>query len=83
MSAKKQGQHKHAARRAEERYGLHYNKAVRQSLIGKIQSNNGKFVEKKTNRITIWLVEHEGAEYMVAYDKIRKNIATFLPLNNG
>lgn len=79
--SKKQGQHVHAKKRALERYGLSYNRIVRKEIIKQIQNRqNARFLEKKTNRIVIWLVRHNEIEYKIAYDKHRKNIASFLPL---
>lgn len=74
--SKRISQMRHAKRRAFERYGivLNMNEAVKQ-----IQSGKGDFLERRSNRITVWLVQQQNKEIRVVYDKLRHVIVTCLP----
>lgn len=41
------------------------------------------FLFKQSHRVTIHLLPHEGKLLLAVYDKDRKTIATFLPLDAG
>lgn len=72
---KRKGQHRHAKRRALERYGVEVNAETLKALEREIRAGKGVFIEKKSHRISIFRVR----EFIVAYDKTRGSIATFLP----
>jgi hypothetical protein len=81
MSESKQAfQRIHAKNRALERHGLDYDDAMREELVGKIQSGrDATFLESQSQRVSMWAVRHEGKVYAVVYDKQTKEIATFMP----
>lgn len=68
----------HARRRLLSRYGLEFTNEMENSMIRQIQSGDGSLVEKQTNRVSVWSVDHDGENYNVAYDKLSKSIITFL-----
>lgn len=76
---KRIAQRAHTRRRAQERYGVKLNKAAMAALIARIQSNRAKFVERQSNRITVWEVEHQSKRMRVVYDTKRGTIVTCLP----
>lgn len=47
-----------------------------------IQNGNGIFIEKQSNRVTVWDLSLNSSVYRVVYDKDRKRIVTVLPPNN-
>ncbi len=65
----------HAKRRALERYNFDLNRNTRKEIIAGIQQNKYKFLERTSNRTTVWLVHG----MRVVYDKSRKELITFLP----
>ncbi len=88
--SKKQAQIGHARRRARERYGIHFHQDLCNRFVQKIRKSsedavygqaNALFVVRDSGRVTIWVVQHEDAWYPVCYDKERKTIITFLPID--
>ena len=78
---KKKSQHKHARKRALERYGIDYSENLKNELRGKIKrKSQAKFLYKSSLRVSVWEIEHNDNKFKVVYDKKRKNIVTFLPL---
>jgi hypothetical protein len=77
--SKLRAQRKHAKRRALERYGLGLGRSDIAEVVKKIQAGEAVFVEKQSGRVSVWDVEVGGKTARVVYDKLRKNIATFLP----
>lgn len=71
---KKQSQRIHAKRRAKERYGVELNSKDLKSLVTKIQKGDAEFVRKISLTRSVFIVDGR----KVVYDKLRKNIATFL-----
>lgn len=69
----------HAKRRASERYGLIINKEMLKECIAMIQNNKAKFLCKTSRTRSLFELTIQGKCVKVVYDKIRKNIATFLP----
>lgn len=69
---------RHAKMRASERFGINFSKQIHDEVIKTIQDGKAKFVEKQSNRITLFDVLVEGKECRVVYDKERKTIVTFL-----
>ena len=77
---KAESQRWHAKRRARERYHLDINRFVYKTIIADILSGKAKKLEKQTHRVTTYLIRIEDEEYPIAFDKIRKEIITFLPV---
>lgn len=76
---KKKAEQRHSKRRAQERYGLDLTKAIRDALRGKIKKQKGKFLYRRSRRVSVWQVTHQAETYKIVYDKQRKEIVTFLP----
>jgi len=76
---KKKAERIHSKRRAKERYNLDLTQDIRDRLRGKIKKQKGKFLYRKSLRVSVWEVEHENKLYKIVYDKLRKEIVTFLP----
>jgi hypothetical protein len=70
---------RHAKKRARERYQLDINKFAYKSLVDDILSGRAQKIERQTHRVTTYLIQIEGAQYPIAFDKLRKEIITFLP----
>ena len=47
------------------------------------QNRNVEFVERQSNRVTVWDVQIDGIVARVVYDKNRQNIITILPPDDG
>ena len=75
---KKKCQRKHAKRRALERYGIEYNEEDLR-LIRKLISEGKSKSTKQSNRVRIHELEYMGENIKIVYDKIRKEIVSFLP----
>lgn len=70
---------RHACQRALEREGIQVGKHSLHAAVRDIQNARGKFVRRRSLRVTEWLVDILGSERRVLYDKERKEIITFLP----
>lgn len=77
---KAHAQNMHAKKRALERYGIDLNRHKRQEIINKIQDGIAILVRKQSHRIFIFSLKFEGQEVVVVYDRLRKTLASFLPL---
>lgn len=82
MKSKKMCEKIHAKRRAKERYDLSLNRHDLRKLIKLVQACKGIFIRKRSNRVSNWLINYQGKDLLVSYDKIRKTIITFLPLES-
>jgi hypothetical protein len=80
---KKKAERIHSQRRALERNNLNLTSDVRNILRGQIKKNKGKFLYRESRRVTVWEVAHQEQKYKVVYDKLRKEIVTFLPLEES
>jgi len=76
---KKKQQTVHAVQRAAERYDVEDARLIIPALVWKIQHNEGKLLERQTNRVSLWNVEYADTTYRVVYDCNRGTIASFLP----
>lgn len=84
LTGKSKAQWIHVKRRCLQRTGVEMTAKLNNQLIGKI--NNGhedaKFVEKQSNRVSVWDIVHEVSEkeivFRIIYDRMRKNIVTIL-----
>jgi len=72
-------QKSHAIRRFRERFGVHISKNDYQAYVRQIQEGNAKFLEKQSNRISVFEIIVQGESVRVCYDKERKSIVTVLP----
>jgi hypothetical protein len=72
-------QQAHARKRAMERYGIDLSRAKQEEIIGLIKANKAQFVEKQSNRITVFRVVLDDKMFRVVYDKQRKSLVTVLP----
>jgi hypothetical protein len=77
---KKKAQLKHARRRFEGRFDIHLNDNEYLQLVNKIQQGRAEFVERQSNRVTIWNVDHQDKTIRVVYDKRTKVIVSALPI---
>lgn len=68
----------HSKDRSTRRYGLTLTNEDLRLLVRKIQCGKGEFVEKQSNRITRWKIEHRDRMWDLIYDKERHRIVTCL-----
>lgn len=73
-------QRAHAKRRALQRYSLILNRQDLDDIVSKIKSRDAEFVERQSNRVTIWRLSFKETLIRVVYDSLRHTIVTFLPL---
>lgn len=78
---KKQGQLRHARRRARERYGLHLTDDQVRSIANRIKDGEAQVLRRPTCRIWIYRVHWQRRDLIAAYDRKRQTIASFLPPN--
>lgn len=69
----------HAKTRAIERYNTFLNRNDLFAIVKLIQENKSIPIAKKTNRITIHKINYKEVDLVVAYDKSRGSVASFLP----
>ena len=73
----------HARQRAVERYGVSISDAKRRKIINLIHAGKtGRFVKRRSVRVSEWEIPLDGETFRVLYDKRRKEIVTFLPPRN-
>lgn len=77
--SKKHCQRIHAKKRLSDRYDVSINRHQMRDLTKRISSNT--FIFKQSHRVTLHLIPHEGKLLFAVYDKQRKTIVTFLPLD--
>jgi len=70
----------HARERARQRYGVPMTQADLDGLVWRIQCQESTPVERQSNRVFIHRLWVDGRVFVVAYDRHRKQIVTFLPL---
>jgi hypothetical protein len=81
--SKKKSELRHCKRRFLERTGVDLTQQMHDCFLTLIH-NSGvhpekiAFVEKQSNRVTVWDVKHEDKIYRCVYDKLRKQIVTVL-----
>ena len=77
---KENAQRQYAGLRAGVRYGVTLSPVENEQLVERIQKREGvEFLERQSKRVTVWLINHDGAEIPAVYDKQRKTIVTVLP----
>ena len=62
-----------------ERHGLTLTQTQHDELVKQIQTGRATFIERQSNRVTLWSIQHSGTEVRVVYDRNTKNIVTALP----
>ena len=75
MRSKKKAVKIHFQKRSLERVGVLLNEKV---IVNLIQENKLEFIERQSNRITVWRYVFMDKKYRVVYDKQRKQIVTIL-----
>jgi len=83
MLPKKLAERKHAKRRFSERYGETINRKQYKEFISYIQGTvpdhvSVEFLKKSSNRTSLFRIIKSDVEYIVVYDRERKEIVTFL-----
>lgn len=74
---KSHNQKKHFYRRNLERIGVILDEV---ELVKKIQSGRLQFLQRQSNRVTVWLYEFLDKQYKVIYDNRTKNVVTVIPI---
>ena len=72
---KKDNERIHFEKRCLERVGVFLD---RKEIIRKIKNQELEFIERQSNRITIWRYYFLDKSYRVVYDKLRKQCVTIL-----
>lgn len=80
MVSKALGQGLHAIRRARERFDFSLDYATYQKIGDQIRAGNAKFVERQSNRISLFEVELNGESCVAVYDRKRHTVVTFLTM---
>lgn len=75
---KEQSQNIHARKRFAQRFGIFLTKKLKAEIVQMIHNGFATFVEKQTNRVSLFDVQIEGKTIRVVYDKQRKNIVSAL-----
>ena len=75
MRSKKKNVKIHFQKRSLERVGVLLNEKV---IVNLIQENKLEFIERQSNRITVWRYVFMDKTSRVVYDKQRKQIVTIL-----
>ena len=75
MGSKKKNAKKHFQKRSLERVGVLLNE---KELVRKIQNHELEFVERQSNRKTVFRLKYLDKTYRIVYDKQRKQIITIL-----
>jgi hypothetical protein len=83
MINKKMGLNKHSKKRAIERFHVKLNRNGLYNIVTDIRNGHSQFKKKVTNRVTAWIVRIPGAneDAIALYDKHRKAVITFMPLD--
>lgn len=74
-------QMKHAIRRMEERFGIVLKQHQYDHLTAEIRRGLARRIGRETTRISHFWIEVEGHNVGAVYDKQRKKIVTFLPID--
>lgn len=77
--SKKIAQKRHAKQRALQRYGIDLNKTLLRTWVEQIHSGSAKFLERQSNRVSVFEITYNDKQIPVVYDRIRKTIVTALP----
>ena len=61
-----------------ERFGIALKKHQIQEIVKAIQGNKAKFIERQSNRVTVWQIVLDSQIVNIVYDKDRKMVVTAL-----
>ena len=70
---------KHAQKRFYERFNVDMSEDDIYTMSNLIREGRCEFIEKQSNRISLFYVNYNDKKYEVVYDKSRKSIVTVLP----
>lgn len=77
--SKADAQRFHFKTRALQRFGLRISDGALQQIIRQIQSGRAEFIERQSNRITMFRVGlRDGSSARVVYDSKRKTLVTIM-----
>lgn len=79
--SKIKAQRVHFKRRVDKRFGIEINRHKHREIVQTIQNGKAKLVGRQSNRLTVWMVEIQGSEVKVVYDKLRKTLVTAMTPN--
>lgn len=79
LSAKAIAQKKHFARRIWYRYGITCTNELIKRIVADIQNGRATFVEKQSHTRSIFVVQINGTDVPLVYDRSRKTLVTALP----
>lgn len=82
MASKQHCQIRHAKMRAMERFNLNLSDVQYKQMCSMIKQGKCKIIDKQSSRVSIHELNWEGKNLVVAYDKERHTIITFLPNKN-
>lgn len=68
----------HAKKRAEERFGVTLNRFDYANIVAQITGQLAVFVERQSNRVSVFIVDLKGIPAIAIYDSERAAISTFL-----
>jgi hypothetical protein len=78
-TTKRESQIYHAKKRARQRFGLNLSEHQLEELARDVQAQKFKFLERQSQRITVWLATIEEMEVVVVYDNKRQSVTTLIP----
>jgi hypothetical protein len=73
----------HAKKRLAKRYDMIVNRAQLKEMVDFIRNGKAKFLYRKSNNRSLWLVPYDGKMIKVVYDNHRGEIITALPPKKG
>jgi hypothetical protein len=76
--SKTKAERRHAIRRFAQRFPKELTNHEYDELVRQIQSGRAKFIEKQSNRVSVFEVKTSGITAIAIYDKSRKTIITFI-----
>lgn len=79
---KRWSQQAHAAARARDRYDIHFDRAKNDEVVDLIQAGYAQLVERQSARVSVYRMQVDGRDCKVVYDRRRKQIVSFLPLED-
>ena len=82
MKNKRKQMASHVRRKFWERFGIKFTRETERGIKKAISTNKARFIERQSNRISVFEVEIEGTAAKVIYDKVRHCVVTAWPLNS-
>lgn len=74
---------KHLRKRLSQRFEKRLTKELHKNIVFQIQKGIAEFIERQSNRITIWVVDVEGEKIKAVYDSNRKQVVTVLFMDSS